>query len=70
MLLNLASLVARIYKARYFPTSSFLDAHLKANPSFIWRSIMEAQEVIRMGVIWRVGKGNQVNIWLDPWLPA
>ena len=30
---------------------------------------MEALEVIRRGAIWRIGIGNKVNIWLDPWLP-
>lgn len=36
------SLVAKIYKARYFPDSSFLTEKVGSNPSYIWRSIMEA----------------------------
>jgi hypothetical protein len=34
-----ATLVARVYKARYFPTSSLLESNLGNNPSFAWRSI-------------------------------
>lgn len=30
------TLVSRIYKARYFPTGSFLDVAVGNDPSFIW----------------------------------
>lgn len=33
------SLVARIFKARYYPNSSFWEADLCDSPSFSWRSI-------------------------------
>ena len=30
---------------------------------------MAAQEIIKRGARWRTGTGDQVNLWLDPWLP-
>jgi hypothetical protein len=36
---NPNSLVARIFKARYFPWSSLIESNLGNNPSFTWRSI-------------------------------
>lgn len=36
---NPTCLMAQILKARYFRSSSFLEAELSDNPSFIWRSI-------------------------------
>ncbi|XP_060964189.1 uncharacterized protein LOC133033466 [Cannabis sativa] len=63
------SLVSRIFKARYYRSGSFLSADLGCNPSFVWRSIMEAQEMVRSGVRCRIGDGSTVNILLDPWLP-
>ncbi|XP_031116020.1 uncharacterized protein LOC116019789 [Ipomoea triloba] len=62
------SLVARIYKARYFPRSSFIDATLGNCPSFCWRSIMAAHELICSGVR-RIGDGKSTLIWGHPWLP-
>lgn len=38
LIYNSNSLVGRVYLARYYPSASFLDAKLEANPSFIWRS--------------------------------
>ena len=40
------SLFYHVYKARYFPSGSFLDAKLGANPSMVWRSLLQAQDVI------------------------
>lgn len=49
LLNNEESLVTKIFKARYFPKCSFLDAELGSNPSFIWRSIWASQELIKKG---------------------
>ncbi|KAL6497651.1 hypothetical protein OROHE_027084 [Orobanche hederae] len=66
---NPTSLMAKLYKARYFPDTSFLNATIGKNPSFIWSSILEAQHVIKRGTGWRVGDGNSIDIWKDAWLP-
>ncbi|XP_019168052.1 PREDICTED: uncharacterized protein LOC109163801 [Ipomoea nil] len=62
------SLVSRVYKARYYPTNSFYDACLGNNPSFCWRSILAAQELICGGVRRRTGNGQSTLIWDHPWL--
>ncbi|XP_031130585.1 uncharacterized protein LOC116032236 [Ipomoea triloba] len=66
---NPDSLASKIYKARYYPDSSFLAAKVGANPSFIWRSLLATQDIIRRHTRWRIGNGNQVYIWGDRWLP-
>lgn len=66
---NPKSLVAKVYKAKYYPKNHFLEAQIGGNPSFIWRSIMEAQGVIRCNYRWRVGDGNSIKVWEVPWLP-
>lgn len=63
------ALVTRVFKARYFPNCSFLEAGEGSNPSFVWSSIREAQVLIHEGVRWRIGDGGKVRVWGDPWLP-
>ncbi|XP_019160490.1 PREDICTED: uncharacterized protein LOC109157064 [Ipomoea nil] len=62
------SLVSRVYKARYYPTNSFYEACLGNNPSFCWRSILAAQDLICGGVRRRIGDGKSTLIWEHPWL--
>ena len=61
--------MARIFKTRHYPTTSFLQAKIKPNLSLIWRSILSAQGVIQSGVRWRIGNGEHVRIWQESWVP-
>ncbi|KAF3961764.1 hypothetical protein CMV_013647 [Castanea mollissima] len=64
------SLFYRVYKARYFPTCSFMEAELaRSNPSFVWRSLLRARELIQVGSIWKIGDGCSVGIQTHKWLP-
>ena len=63
------SLVYKVLKAKYFPTSDFSQAVLSNNPSFTWRSIMSAQPFINYGLRWRLGNGESIRIWGDKWVP-
>jgi hypothetical protein len=63
------SLVFRVLKAKYFPSCDFMDADVGRKPSYAWRSIALAREVLRLGLCWHVGDGRQICIWRDPWLP-
>ena len=66
---NEQSLFYRVYKARYFPNSSFLMAELGSNPSVVWRSLLDAIEVLRKGSTWQIGDGNSVGVTTHKWLP-
>jgi hypothetical protein len=68
LLQNPDSLCARILKAKYFPNTRVLEAKAREGCSYTWRSIMMGVETLNHGVIWRVGNGQQINIWSDPWL--
>jgi len=63
------SLVARIFKARYFPNGSFLTARIGHNPSYVWRSILGARFIVRGGAKWSIGSGATIPILNEPWLP-
>lgn len=66
---NPDSLLTRVLKVKYFPTTSFLDAVVKPNCSFNWRSLCAAWEVIKRGLSWMIGNDASINIWRDPWIP-
>ncbi|XP_074377605.1 uncharacterized protein LOC141719122 [Apium graveolens] len=65
---NPNTLVSRLYKARYFVDTDFLNASRGHNPSFIWRSILEARDLLKEGIRWRVGSGETILIRDQPWL--
>ena len=69
ILKNPNSLVHRVYKVKYFAKDLFLHAQLGLRPSYAWRSIMAANEVIVKGYRWNIGNGQRVNIWDDQWIP-
>ena len=64
------SLVFWVSKAKYFPSCDFIHASLGHNPSYTWRSIMATQDLVKGGVMWRVGNGRDVRVWGDRWLPC
>ncbi|KAL8120291.1 hypothetical protein AgCh_017451 [Apium graveolens] len=66
---NVNPLVTQLLKARYYPKSDFLNASLGTNPSYVWRSILEAQKVMSQGCRKRIGDGKDTRIWQIPWLP-
>ena len=63
------SLCARILKAKYYPTTSIFEAKPKNGMSYSWRSILRGLEVMKLGIIWRIGDGRDIKIWSDPWIP-
>ncbi|XP_075659272.1 uncharacterized protein LOC142629188 [Castanea sativa] len=41
---------------------------LGSQPSFAWRSIWAAQDVVKRGLRWQVGDGQKSLVWKDKWL--
>ncbi|KAH9735375.1 reverse transcriptase domain-containing protein [Citrus sinensis] len=66
---NPEALMARVLKAKYFKNSSFMDAKLGSNPSFVWRSILWGRQIIHKGSRWRIGNGEQVYVYKSNWIP-
>lgn len=63
------SLCARLLKAKYYPNGNLVDTAFCSNPSQTWQAITHGLELLKQGIIWRVGCGSQVQIWRDPWIP-
>ena len=63
------TMVGQVFKARCFTKGNFLNAKLGNIPSYIWKSIIEAQNLVKQGAMRRVGLGLNINTIDEPWLP-
>jgi hypothetical protein len=63
------SLSAKLLRAIYFPRGNLLDTVFKADASLVWRGIEHGLELLKQGIVWRIGDGESVRIWRDGWLP-
>ena len=59
---NPNSLCHWVFKARFFPTCSILEAKDSDTGSYAWKSILSTRDVIRKGMVWRIGNGQNVRI--------
>ena len=64
------SLFYKIFKAKFFPNTSVMEARSPSNASYAWKSIMKGREVIKRGTVWRIGTGTSIRVWGDNWLPV
>ena len=70
MMHNPDSLCFWVFKARFFPNCSILDAKESNSGSYAWKSILGARDVIKKGMVWRIGNEQAVRIKEDKWLPV
>ncbi|XP_030923859.1 uncharacterized protein LOC115950759 [Quercus lobata] len=64
------SLLYRCFKAKYFPRCTFLEAVDHLNSSYVWKSLLAAQPILKKGCCWRVGLGFSIRVLSDKWLPG
>jgi len=51
-----------IFKAKYFAHGAVLETSLGSRPSYVWRSLLSASDLLKQGLIWRVGDGKSIHI--------
>jgi hypothetical protein len=70
LLIKPDSLCASILRARYYPNGRLEDIMFAGHASTSWQAIQYGLELLKKGLVWRVGNGSQIRIWRDPWLPG
>lgn len=63
------SLLARVLKGRYFRHTSPMEVKTSNSPSYGWRSILAAQDLLREGLRKTIGSGYNTRVWMDPMDP-
>lgn len=63
------SLMSKVFKAKYFPHSKYLEATLGSRPSATWRGILKARTFFAKGIRMRIGNGQATRIWGSDWIP-
>jgi hypothetical protein len=59
------SLCAKLLKARYYPAGDLLDTAFIQNQSQTWQGIVYGLELLKRGIVWRIGDGSKVRIFRD-----
>jgi hypothetical protein len=66
---NPNSLAARLMKAIYYPRGNLIDTVFRAQASPVWHGIEHGLELLKEGVVWRIGDGKSIRTWRDNWIP-
>ena len=69
IVMNPDSLCARLLMAKYCPDGDLMKVREGPGISYSWRSIVRGIQALKEGIIWRVGNGESIKIWEDPWIP-
>ncbi|CAL1406979.1 unnamed protein product [Linum trigynum] len=64
------SLLARVFKGKYFPNSSILVAKAGSLPSWGWRGVLHGRDLLVQGLRWQVGSGESIDVLTDNWVPT
>ena len=63
------SLCARILKAKYYLNNKLVDQAPAGEASQTWRAVEYGLELLKQGVVHRIGDRRSTQIWRDNWLP-
>ena len=63
------SLCVRVLKARYYVDGSVVNATCPSGGSYTFRSILHGRDLLRDGLIWRIGDNSKIKVHHDNWIP-
>jgi hypothetical protein len=58
-----------VLKARYFKDGDFLTASSAKQASYNWKGIVHGHDLLKSGLVWRIGDGISISVSGDKWIP-
>ena len=55
------SIWVRAMRAKYLKQQNFLTCSKKALDSPVWKNMLNYRQILQKGLVWRVGKGNEIS---------
>jgi len=55
-------------RSKYLRQQEFFDTHAKQGDSIVWKNILKCKDLLRQGLIWTVGDGEDILFWHDNWV--
>ena len=46
-----------------------MEVELGNNPSYVWKSLLAARDILKEGAQWKVGDGQSIGVSAHKWLP-
>lgn len=62
-------IVCSCFKSKILSHVWFMESPVPRSASTTWKSIIHGRLLLREGLVWRVGNGSKINIWMDNWIP-
>ncbi|CAN1315043.1 Transposon TX1 uncharacterized 149 kDa protein [Linum perenne] len=63
-------LISRLYKGKYFQSTTFLKARKRARPSNGWQGILHGRDLLLSGLIVQLGSHPTLSIFERNWVPG
>ena len=68
VLTNETSLWIQILKDKYLKDTTFFEYKKKSTDSPVWKSLLSCRDLLRQGLMWKLGNGKQISFWFDNWI--
>ena len=66
---NPNSLFASVLRSKYYLKGHLPNTVFSSDASPVWRGIEHGVELLKKGIIWRVGNRRKIQIQKHPWVP-
>jgi len=67
VLIGTEGLWTLVVNHKYLRSQCLFDRKIKNTDSPVWKSVLKSRALLRKGIRWKVGKGNQIMFWWDNW---